>query len=62
MQTLSAKGAKYGFGRHIDLAQAEPITVAKHGRSVVVVLSVEEYGRLKLLDLEEPHRQTGDRD
>ena len=62
MQTLSAKGAKYGFGRLIDLARAEPITVAKHGRVVVVVLSVEEYGRLKLLVLEEPHKQTGDRD
>ena len=43
MQTLSAKDAKYGFGRLIDLARASPVTVAKHGRPVVVVLSVEEY-------------------
>ena len=47
MQTLSAKDAKYGFGRLIDLARAEPVVVAKHGRPVVVVLSVEEYERLK---------------
>jgi len=46
MQTLSAKDAKYGFGRLIDLARAEPVVVAKHGRPVVV-LSVEEYERLK---------------
>lgn len=47
MQSMSAKEAKYGFGRLIDLARAEPVLVAKHGRPVVVVLSVEEYERLK---------------
>lgn len=50
MQTLSAKDAKYGFGRLIDLARAKPVAVAKHGRPVVVVLAVEEYERLKALD------------
>ena len=50
MQTLSAKDAKYSFGRLIDLARAEPIAVTKHGRPVVVVLSVEEYERLKALE------------
>ena len=50
MRTLSAKDAKYGFGRLIDFARAAPITVAKHGRPVVVVLSVEEYERLKALE------------
>ena len=47
MQSMSAKEAKYGFGRLIDLARAEPVMVAKHGRPVVVVMSVEEYERLK---------------
>lgn len=47
MQSMSAKEAKYGFGRLIDLARAEPVLIAKHGRPVVVVLSVEEYERLK---------------
>lgn len=47
MKTLTAKDAKYGFGRLIDMARAEPVLVAKHGRPVVVVLSVEEYQRLK---------------
>ena len=50
MQILTAKDAKYGFGRLIDLARAEPVAVAKHGRTVVVVLSIEEYERLKALD------------
>ena len=47
MQSMSAKDAKYGFGRLIDLARAEPVLVAKHGRPVVVVMSVDEYERLK---------------
>ena len=62
MQTLSAKYAKYGFGRLIDLARAKRVTVAKHGRPVVVVLSVEEYERLKSLDVREAHVQRKDRD
>jgi prevent-host-death family protein len=51
MQTISAKDAKYGFGRLIDLARAEPVTVAKHGRPVIVVMAVEEYDRLRGIEL-----------
>lgn len=47
LRNISAKDAKYGFGRLIDLARAEPVTVEKHGRPVVVVLSIEEYERLR---------------
>lgn len=50
MQILTAKDAKYGFGRLIDLARAEPVAVVKHGRTVVVVLAIEEYERLTALD------------
>lgn len=51
MKTLTTKDAKYGFGRLIDLARAEPVAVAKHGRPVVVVMAVEEFERLKALDM-----------
>lgn len=51
MKTLSAKDAKYGFGRLIDLARAEPVVVAKHGRPVVVVMAIEEYERLKVFEM-----------
>lgn len=47
MRSISAKDAKYGFGRLIDLARSEPVMVEKHGRPVVVVLAVEEYDRLR---------------
>ncbi len=45
--------AKYGFGRLIDRASAEPVAVAKHGRPVVVVVAVEEYERLTSKDISE---------
>lgn len=46
VRTMSAKDAKNSFGRLIDYARAEPVQVEKHGRPVVVVISVEEFQRL----------------
>lgn len=46
MQRMSARDAKNGFGRLIDLARAEPVAIEKHGRAVVVVIAFEEYERL----------------
>ena len=46
MKTMSAKDAKNAFGLLLDTARAEPVTIEKHGRRVVVVVSVEEYERL----------------
>ena len=40
MHRMSARDAKNGFGRLIDLARAEPVAIEKYGRSVVVVLAV----------------------
>ena len=50
MKTIAAKDAKNGFGRMLDIAQREPVTIEKHGRAVAVVLSLEEYQRLEALD------------
>lgn len=50
MKNMSAKDAKDGFGRLIDTARAEPVVIEKHGRPVVVVLSVEEFERLKAIE------------
>ncbi len=46
MKTMSAREAKNSFGLMIDTARAEPVLIEKHGRGVVMVLSVEEYERL----------------
>jgi prevent-host-death family protein len=49
MKTMSAREAKNAFGLMIDTARAEPVLIEKHGRGVVMVISVEEYERLSLL-------------
>lgn len=56
MKTMSAKDAKNAFGMLIDFARAEPVTIEKHGRKVVVVMAVEEFERLKALE----QTKTGD--
>ncbi len=47
MKTMSARDAKNAFGLLLDTARAEPVSVEKHGRPVVVVLSVEEFERMR---------------
>lgn len=47
MQAMSARDAKNSFGKLIDIARAEPVAIEKHGRAVVVVLSIEAYERLQ---------------
>lgn len=64
MKSLSAKEAKYGFGRLIDLARAAPVAILKHGRPVVVVMAIEEFERLKAAnrtadDADDPIRPPG---
>jgi prevent-host-death family protein len=46
MKAMSAREAKNGFGLMIDTARAEPVLIEKHGRGVVVVVSVEDFARL----------------
>jgi prevent-host-death family protein len=46
MKTMSAREAKNAFGLMIDTARAEPVLIEKHGRGVVMVISVEEHERL----------------
>ncbi len=46
MKALSARDAKYNFGRMIDLARSQPLVVEKHDRPVVVVMAVEEFEKL----------------
>ena len=47
MQSMSARDAKNSFGKLIDMARAEPVAIEKHGRTVVVVLSIESYEMLR---------------
>jgi prevent-host-death family protein len=53
---VSAKDAKYNFGKLIDFARAAPIAVTKYDRPVVVVMAVEEYDRLAGRSNDSPSR------
>ncbi len=47
---FAAKEAKNNFGRLLDTARQQPVTIDKQGRSVAVILSNEEYARLEMLE------------
>ena len=48
--TVSAAALTRNFGRFKEMAQRGPVAVTSHGRESVVLLSAEEYARLKALD------------
>jgi prevent-host-death family protein len=50
VKTLGASEAKNRFGELLDLARREPVQIAKKGRSVAIMMSIEEFERF--LDLE----------
>jgi prevent-host-death family protein len=50
MVTITAAELQKQFGRYRDLALREPVSVTHHGRESIVVMSADEYKRLKALD------------
>ena len=50
--TVSAAEFQRNIGRYQDLALREPVTVTRNGREGTVLLSTEEYRRLKRRDRE----------
>lgn len=52
MRRVSSTEFRKRAGLYQDLALREPLTVTRNGRDEVVVLSVEEYRRLKRRDRE----------
>lgn len=51
MKQVTATEAAKGFGRLVDDAQFEPITIEKNGRPVVVVYSYREAQAIEALKL-----------
>ena len=49
MIKVTAAEAQKQFGLYTERAQREPVTVTKHGRDSIVMISVEAYERLKAL-------------
>lgn len=50
MITVSSVEFQRNFGRYQDVALTEPVAITRNGRERVVVLSVDEYQRLKRRD------------
>lgn len=50
MMTISSAEFQRNFGRYQDVALTEPVAVTRNGRERIVVLSVDEYHRLKKCD------------
>ncbi|NDE35759.1 MAG: type II toxin-antitoxin system Phd/YefM family antitoxin [Gammaproteobacteria bacterium] len=50
MITITSVEFQRHFGRYQDEALKEPVSITRNGRERIVVLSVEEYNRLKRRD------------
>lgn len=47
MREIAARNAKNRFGQLLDAAQRGPVLVTKNGRGITVMMSVEQYERLR---------------
>lgn len=47
MQEIAAREAKNRFGELLDAAQRAPVRVTRKGRPVGVVMSIQQYDRLR---------------
>lgn len=47
MREIAAREAKNRFGRLLDAAQRTPVCVTKKGRPIGVMMSMEQYQRLR---------------
>jgi prevent-host-death family protein len=50
MPTTSATDFQKRVGEFSDIARREPVTVTRHGRPSLVLLSAEDYQRLKQIE------------
>jgi antitoxin Phd len=56
MKRVSATDAKQRFAAVIDAAQREPIVIRRQNRDVAVLMSPEEYDRIRGANIEELDR------
>ena len=47
MREITARDAKNGFGRLLDVVQRTPVRVTRNGRPVGIVMSVRQFERLR---------------
>ncbi len=47
MREIAAREAKNRFDQVIEASQRAPVTITRHGRAVSVLLSLEDYKRIR---------------
>jgi prevent-host-death family protein len=55
MVSVTSAEFQKSFGRYREVAQREPVTITSYGRESLVLLSAEEYRRLKQHDRKALH-------
>lgn len=58
MPSVSATHAKQNFAAMLDAAQREPVRIRRHDRDVAVIVSADEYERMRKLRVKELLRLT----
>ncbi len=53
MLTLTANEAKQSLGKILEAVQREPVMIRRHNREAAVVMSPEEYDRLRGINVME---------
>ena len=53
MKYITANEAKQSFGQVMETAQREPVIVRKHNRPAAVIISPQEYDRMRNTNLRE---------
>ena len=53
MKYVTANEAKQAFGQVMEAAQREPVLIRKHNRPAAVVLSAQEYDRMRSVNVAE---------
>jgi len=56
MQYISATEAKQRFAAVLDTALRGPVTIRSHNRDVAVIISPQEYERIRKFNLDEFNR------
>jgi len=53
MKTVSATDAKQRLAALLDAAQREPVLIRRQNRDVAVIMSAEEYERIRKVNIDE---------
>jgi prevent-host-death family protein len=59
MKTVTATDAKQRLAAILDAAQREPVLIRRQNRDVAVIMSAQEYERIRRINIDELERTMG---